>query len=299
MTSRSYCFTSFQEKLNFDEKQTRYIIFGKEICPDTKKEHWQGYIELFNKLGIKKVKNILGDEKVHLERRRGTREEARAYCMKDGKFEEHGDWSAGGQGARNDLHAIMNDIKEGKSDLEICEAKPDHYERFTRFIRNYRDLIEKKKNEDYIKNNYLNVKLNTNQILIMSELKKQTERGVLWVYDPIGGTGKTFLSKHLIAKGDCFRCTNGKTKDIAYAYHGEKTFIMDLSRSLEDHVNYDLIEQVKNGMLFSAKYESQTKMFEPPKMLILANFAPEMNKLSKDRWQILITTGQGNTNLPS
>lgn len=285
--SRSYCFTSYKKTLEPDMEIIRYIIWGEEICPKSKRVHLQGYVEFFNPRRLKSAQKAIGDPVCHIEKRNGTRNEAKDYCMKDKKFTEMGNWENGGQGARTDLTDLMQDIKDGKSDLEICETKPDVYERFQKFTRRYRELLEEKKSQDYLKNNFGEVKLNEFQEKIVTKLEEQTERQVLWVTDIEGGSGKTFLSKHILAKGNCFRCTNGKTKDIAFAYKGEGTFIMDLSRSLEDHVNYDVIEQIKNGLIFSSKYESQSKVFAPPKVLILANFKPELTKLSKDRWVVM------------
>lgn len=286
MKCRSYCFTSFKSSLEPDMERVRYIVWGEEVCPSTGRNHLQGYVEFFAPQRIAAAKDYIGDEKAHFEGRRGSREEARDYCMKDGKVTVMGDWGKGGQGARNDLYAIMDDIKEGKSDFEICEAQPDKFERFSQFIRKYRDMWNEEKSKLYLKKTFGDVVLNEHQTKIMELLNAQTERQVLWVHDEKGGTGKTFLSKHLLAQGDCFRCTNGKTKDIAYAYNGEGTFVMDLSRSIEGHVNYDIIEQIKNGLIFSAKYESKHKVFVPPKILILSNFGPTLSALSEDRWVV-------------
>ena len=51
----------------------------------------------------------------------------------------------------------------------------------------------------------------------------------------------------------CYMFENGKSADIKYAFNGEKICIFDLSRSQSDHVNYEVMESVKNGVLFSSK----------------------------------------------
>ena len=120
----------------------------------------------------------------------------------------------------------------------------------------------------------------------------------MWVCDEDGGMGKTWFSKFLIANEGAFRCTNARTKDVSYAYNKEKVVVFDFSRTLEDRVNYDIIEQLCNGLLFSSKYESHQKYFKRPKILVCANFRPDVTKLSKDRWDIwdyeynLIVTGK-------
>lgn len=98
--------------------------------------------------------------------------------------------------------------------------------------------------------------------------------------------GKTFITKYLLTEGDCLRLENGKSADIKYAVTGQKVVVFDLSRSQESHVNYEVIESVKNGVVFSTKYESQMKVYKTPHVIIMANFAPDESKMSADRWDI-------------
>lgn len=70
--------------------------------------------------------------------------------------------------------------------------------------------------------------------------------------------------------------------------------MFNLARSLEDAVSYQAIEQLKDGVCFSSKYEARLKSFPPPHVIVFANFAPKLEadvkskgKLSKDRiWLI-------------
>ncbi|KAK7505378.1 hypothetical protein BaRGS_00003540 [Batillaria attramentaria] len=92
------------------------------------------------------------------------------------------------------------------------------------------------------------------------------------------------LSKFLVVKG-AIRFEN-KSADVKHAYTGQRVVIFDLARSQEDHINYEIIESIKNGVMFSSKYESQMKIFPPPHVVIFANFPPNLRKLSQDRWDI-------------
>lgn len=96
-----------------------YIIVGKEVCPDTKKEHYQGYVECRASMRLARMKVLLG-EKTHLEPRKGTQDQAIDYCKKDGDFTEFGIRQAR-QGKRNDLANLRDMIKEKKEDHEIVE----------------------------------------------------------------------------------------------------------------------------------------------------------------------------------
>ena len=47
------------------------------------------------------------------------------------------------------------------------------------------------------------------------------------------------------------------------------------------------MESIKNGRVFSAKYESKMKVFDPPHVICFANFEPKREAMSADRWAIV------------
>ena len=49
-------------------------------------------------------------------------------------------------------------------------------------------------------------------------------------------------------------------------------------------MNYEVLESIKNGVLFSSKYDFKVKEFQVPHFIVLANFAPDESKLFYDRW---------------
>lgn len=125
------------------------------------------------------------------------------------------------------------------------------------------------------------------QIIEIIKLKPDP-RKVYWYWEPSGAAGKTSFCKHLIIKYNCTYIRNGKKQDIFYAIdNNTKVLLIDISRSCDniDHL-YDIIECVKDGMIFSGKYESKTKVFNTPHVIIFANEPPNTNKLSLDRWCI-------------
>jgi hypothetical protein len=67
-----------------------------------------------------------------LEPRRGSREQARDYCKKeDTRLEgpwEHGEW-INGPGHRTDIDLIIDCLKEGQSEKEICNLHPNEWAR--------------------------------------------------------------------------------------------------------------------------------------------------------------------------
>lgn len=290
--SRSFCFTDFTDiEPIYEPKYMRYIIYQREKTKEGK-EHWQGYVELYKPMTLKRCQKLLGYTTAHLEKRRGTRDQARKYCMKEksrvSEYKEKGDWNAGGQGTRNDLTKLTELIEEGYTDYDLLQMNPEIINRYMKFIQHARYIINEENSKIYIKENYTNITLNKMQNEVIEHMNAQDDRKITWVYDEVGNSGKTYLSKHLIAAKGAVRFTNGRTGDIAFAYNNEDIIIFDFARSCEERINYQIIEDLKNGILFSSKYNSKCKIFNPPKIVIMANFMPNLKSMSEDRWDIII-----------
>lgn len=120
---------------------------------------------------------------------------------------------------------------------------------------------------------------------------KPDKRKIYWYYDEKGGAGKTTFVKHVCMKypkKSIF--INGKANDIKCAIASlefkPEICIFHFTRSVEDYVSYEALESVKDGIFFSGKYESSMFIMNCPHVLVFANFLPNEDKLSKDRWII-------------
>lgn len=118
------------------------------------------------------------------------------------------------------------------------------------------------------------------------------DRSIYWFYDYQGGTGKTAMAKYLCIKGDALY-VNGKASDVkcAVAQAKEKGMtikcvIWGIPRSQEKYVSYAAIEEIKDGIFFSGKYESAQVIINSPHIFVFSNFYPETTALSADRWKI-------------
>lgn len=119
-------------------------------------------------------------------------------------------------------------------------------------------------------------------------IEKPDYRTIYWIWDQKGNVGKSAFSKYCAIKHGATVVNNGSFSDLAYVIPEQpKLVIFDLPRTVEGRVNYSAIEAIKNGLIFSAKYESRTKIFNPPHVIIFANFKPDEEAMSKDRWQII------------
>lgn len=118
------------------------------------------------------------------------------------------------------------------------------------------------------------------------------DRKIYWFWESTGNAGKTAMAKFLCAKYNAL-FLSGKAADAKYAVSewvaakGEvKIAIFGFSRSVEDYVSYQALEEIKDGIFFTGKYEGKMCMYNPPHVIVFANFPPDESKLSKDRWYI-------------
>lgn len=119
--------------------------------------------------------------------------------------------------------------------------------------------------------------------LVMSN---SDDRHILVYVDKEGGKGKSQFCKYMAVKHGAVVLQNGSKRDIAFCIDNPKIVLFNLSRDCEERLNYDAIESIKDGMLFSAKYESSMKLFNSPHIVIFSNFDLDYSRMSKDRWII-------------
>lgn len=118
------------------------------------------------------------------------------------------------------------------------------------------------------------------------------ERTINWYWEPEGNTGKTALIKYILAKySNTHYFCGGKASDIAYQLIKNKwdpeICIFGFPRTAEGAISYNALEQLKDGLVFSPKYEGGTRIFNSPHVLVFANWLPDLSMLSADRWNIV------------
>lgn len=119
------------------------------------------------------------------------------------------------------------------------------------------------------------------------------ERNIFWYWDETGNVGKTALAKYLVKHYDAI-AMNGKANDCKCAVktmvdetgEGPDVVCFTIPRSNAGYVNYSVLEEIKDGLIFSGKYESKCLLFASPLIFVFANFYPETEKCSNDRWII-------------
>lgn len=117
-------------------------------------------------------------------------------------------------------------------------------------------------------------------------------RTIHWYWEPVGNSGKSYLTKYLALTRDIIIC-DGKKADIfnqvrmsLEAKKQPKIIILDIPRAYIGNVQYPVIEQLKNGCIYSGKYEGGICVFPRPHVIAFANSRPDIESLSHDRWNI-------------
>lgn len=262
----------------------QYVIWQEEKVATS---HLQGYVELTKKTTLAAMKRWLPS--AHFEARKGTPEQAREYCRKE-ESRVLGPWERGTfgtqQGKRNDLDAVKEAIRNGASRKQLLEDHTEVVAKYPRFIDEYQRAVR----EEAVPKLPSFVPRFTYQQKVLDLIAHPPhDREIHWVYDPIGNHGKTYLAKWLVQECGAFYTNGGKAVDLLYAYKGEPVVVFDYVRDSKDYVGYGVIEQLKNGMLMSTKYESGMRRFPVPHVFIFANFRAEENKFSVDRlitWEL-------------
>lgn len=331
-TWNNYTEDNVQRLLNLSPDLVKYIVFGYEVCPTTGTPHLQGWVEFKNAVRTGGAKDILDPvlgkaSPIHMGDKDGKpskaclRESGVLYCKKgeqtkeeyydlgvtgpnfgkNARFEEK--WFSkprAGQGARTDWKELRDFIENNPDFDKVFAEYPEYAIRYTHGIERCIKAVEEKKNHER------NVNVHTHEWNSLrkwqAKLFKELEgpppgRKMPWYVDPKGGAGKsTFV--------DLLKCKYGKnainfqgdTKaaDARYAWNGQKYVTFDLAFDMASrgNVDYPTLEAIKNGRVFSGKYDSCDKMYDRPWVVIFSNWPPDVTRMAADKFEVRYLTDE-------
>lgn len=129
-------------------------------------------------------------------------------------------------------------------------------------------------------------------INILNKPKDENNRDIYWFYERTGNVGKSaFVKSWVINHPDKCIVLSGNARDIkcGVAFHIKMKKRLDVAffhLARGEQVDYIGIENVKDGLFFSGKYESGMVCFNRPHVVCFANFPPVVDRMSLDRWII-------------
>ncbi len=206
---------------------------------------------------------------------------AMRYCQKDGDAEalEH---STSSQGRRSELKLARRRICDHDtwSDV-VCDEGLDavlqKHMRWARVIFAHRVMPV-----------MTGLMLRAwQQRLLERILTPPNDREIMWVYGK-GGEGKTTMAR-LLARNHGAFLASGKAADVLYGYSDQKIIVFEYPKHAKEFVSYGAIEKIKDGAYFVGKYESHmhVRTFNAH-VLVLANFEPDKEKMTADRWSYTV-----------
>lgn len=293
--SKYWCFTvnnPSDELKIINDKDVEYVIYQKEKVTTV---HLQGYIVFYKKKALSVVKNFFKNKyqiQPHLEMRKGDHQQAKDYCKKSdsriaGPYEFGSDaFIPIKNGQRNDLDAVKENIEKGLTYEEILDLNFTQCVKYHRFIKTLIHERDQKIFDDLVKKEYLEQKLKPWQSELLEEhIINMKPREIIWVTGKKGQEGKSFMADYLRINYQAFFATNKKSADLAFLYNREKMIIFNFTRDNESKINYQMIEEYSDGRIISTKYEPEKKFVKDPKVIIFANWYPEI-KITESRLNI-------------
>lgn len=300
----AYCFTvnnwtpDDRLRLESEDDNVRYIVFGEEVGAQGT-PHLQGYLQLYEEEKMKVLNPRLFANRARLALAKGSAEQNRRYCTKDGTNIYERGTPRGGKGARTDLDLVQAAIKAGKSYDEIVESHFTTVARCDRFVRQRIEARDQLTTREELKASMSSVVLFSWQTRLLGQLGSVPHpRHVMWLWDHEGGMGKSFMARYLLATTSTLVLEAGKKYDLAYIVATTQPFpkiiVFDLARTTAPEEGashrldsvYSMMESLKNGYLISTKYNSTTLTFKVPHVVVFANFPPDYGKMSADRWVV-------------
>jgi hypothetical protein len=204
-----------------------------------------------------------------------------------------GSWRVGkdtrkGPGARNDMEAIREILREfGPEEgvRRVAEEYPGQFVRYPSGITQLAQAVIPRVREG------ADFKFRPWQAAIFKILEgKPHPRHIYWIEDPRGAAGKSRLTTYLCREKDAVEL-DGRQMDAAFSYTGQRIVIFDLARAVEAATLKDLYivgEKLKNGQIYSSKYQSRLKVFNVPHVVYFSNSPPPIGVWSADRLQHIL-----------
>lgn len=269
-----------------EHELVKYLIFGREQG-QSGTPHLQGFIIFTRSVRRTRVSGLI--PRAHLEPARGTSVQASTYCKKDNDYEEFGELPQG-----NKSNALVDTLvswgdafiaEEGRAPTspEIAKAHPTAYLRYPRVCR----LFENRAPGPNLRDGTLRA---WQQELDQRLGAPPDDRTIEFYVDEDGGKGKSwFQAWYLTLHPETTQILSaGKRDDIAHSICKTKTvFFFNIPRGGMEYLQYTILEQLKDRMVYSPKYNSQMKYLTfVPHVVVFCNEQPDMTKMSLDRYRI-------------
>lgn len=268
-----------------DSDHVKYGVLGYETG-ESGTPHIQGYVIFADTKSFTQTKALVGD-RAHLEVSRGTPKEASDYCKKDGDFDEFGELEVS-QGKRSD----WDRLKQWCLEQNFMPTDRALFLEFPTLMGRYQSGVRAMCNALIgVDSREIGQPRPWQRQLELQLDGEPHERRIKFVVDEAGNSGKSWFKRYYALKhpNDVQMLSIGKRDDIAHALDPRRrTFLLDVPRGSMEYLQYSILEMIKDQVVFSPKYDSQTKILESPAhVVVFSNEHPDMDKLTRDRYEII------------
>lgn len=270
-----------------ESESIKYLVAGREHG-ESGTPHLQGFV-IFNR-SVRRARVASALPRAHLEVARGTSEQAATYCKKEGDFDEYGTFPENNKSNPylDQLYAwgdaFIAEKGRAPTSPEIAKEHPTAYLRYPRVCklfthrapapvleqgeaRPWQGQLEEYLNED------------------------ADDRSIRFYVDHDGGKGKSWFQRYYFSKfpHKTQILSSGKRDDVAHVIDPTKSvFFFNIPRGGMEYLQYTILEQLKDRMVFSPKYNSQMKfLLCVPHVVVFSNEQPDYTKMSNDRYDVI------------
>lgn len=263
------------------EGRVDYLVFGKEVG-HTGTPHLQGFVSFRDRVRLNQVIELAGQAHWTVARKLA---EAIEYCKKDGDVTEFG-IPPRGQGKRNDLEDFKAAVVGGQ--LDMASLRSDYSEIVAKYPRFVHDFVQDNLPKPAVEGHPLR---EWQEVLYHDLILPPDSRKVIFIVDVTGNSGKSWFCHYYASLHDNAQVIlPGKKADMTYVLDCRiRVLFVDAPRSKQgEFIQYDFLEDVKNGYVFSPKYESRIKHLGKVHVVVMMNEMPDESKLSRDRYDIRV-----------
>jgi hypothetical protein len=253
----------------FDSGRVKYLVYGKEICPETRRPHLQGYMSLKEGMSMTAIIDAVNCSDVggglFLLEANGSADDNRVYCTADGDFVEYGKCPKGG--------AVQ------------CRLLNEHYREFIEMCETHQlNEVKDKYPQLFVRYHAAALRMNT---LYAPKLPSLEHTCGEWWVGP-AGTGKSHEAVSL----------NGYDKKINKWFdgyvQGEAVIIQDLDpvKVLNSDISHNL-KIWADKYPFTAEVKGGTMKIRPPVVIVTSQYkwedlfhGEELQAAIQDRFKV-------------
>lgn len=281
---------------SFDSLVNHFEVIDLRFCQYShefeSRHHLQGVFQFSEKVTLKGVKKAVPEpwcNYIHCEPLKLLKNDSRKYeemiddCVAYTEKEETHVAGPFVYGMR---------VKKGSNSGKIadaCKRSPDRMQ--LESPKEFRRFASKESVDEFNEKFVFEHELRPWQIELEKVINETADdRTIIWVYGEKGNEGKSTYAKKMCKEG-WYYTRGGKSENVLFdwAAHHRKNVVFDIPRSQKEFINYGLLENLKDGMVLSTKYEPlQIRRVDHIHLVVMANFMPVIGvELSEDRVKII------------